>query len=182
MKCFGIIIGAAVSLGGMLVYLAQASEPSDGQVSPIYGIRLPAGYRDWKLISVAHEEGNLNDLRAVLGNDVAVKLFGMDRFRFRTARSSPALPGATSRRRRTTRPLAERNPSSPDRPPMCSSWSRTQKSSRPPVAGDSLSSRTANPRTRCCTNPVFHATGRSRPGTWSLPITHPDFQGALYDP
>jgi hypothetical protein len=25
------------------------------------------------LISVAHEEGNLNDLRAILGNDVAVK-------------------------------------------------------------------------------------------------------------
>lgn len=75
MKCFGIIIGAAVSLGGMLAYLAQASEPSDGQASPIYGIRLPAGYRDWKLISVAHEEGNLNDLRAVLGNDVAVKAF-----------------------------------------------------------------------------------------------------------
>ena len=31
------------------------------------------GYRDWRLISVAHEEGNLNDLRAILGNDVAIK-------------------------------------------------------------------------------------------------------------
>jgi hypothetical protein len=28
--------------------------------------------RDWRLISVAHEEGNLNDLRAILGNDVAI--------------------------------------------------------------------------------------------------------------
>jgi len=27
------------------------------------------------LISVAHEEGNLNDLRAILGNDVAIKAF-----------------------------------------------------------------------------------------------------------
>jgi hypothetical protein len=27
------------------------------------------------LISVAHEEGNLNDLRAVLGNDVAIKAY-----------------------------------------------------------------------------------------------------------
>jgi hypothetical protein len=32
-------------------------------------------YRDWKLISVAHEEGSLNDLRAVLGNDVAIKAY-----------------------------------------------------------------------------------------------------------
>jgi hypothetical protein len=31
------------------------------------------GYRDWRLISVAHEEGDLNDLRAILGNDVAIK-------------------------------------------------------------------------------------------------------------
>ena len=36
---------------------------------------MPAGYRDWRLISVAHEEGNLNDLRAVLGNDIAIKAY-----------------------------------------------------------------------------------------------------------
>src|SRR5258708_38683966 len=33
----------------------------------------PPGYREWRLISVAHEEGDLNDLRAILGNDVAIK-------------------------------------------------------------------------------------------------------------
>lgn len=38
-------------------------------------IVLPFDYRDWRLISVAHEEGNLNDLRAVLGNDVAVRTY-----------------------------------------------------------------------------------------------------------
>lgn len=36
---------------------------------------LPLGYRDWRLISVAHEAGNLNDLRAVLGNDKAVEAY-----------------------------------------------------------------------------------------------------------
>jgi len=36
---------------------------------------IPAGYRDWRLISVAHEEGNLNDIRAVLGNDEAIKAY-----------------------------------------------------------------------------------------------------------
>jgi hypothetical protein len=29
----------------------------------------------WKLISVAHEEGSLNDLRALLGNDVTIKAY-----------------------------------------------------------------------------------------------------------
>ena len=48
---------------------------ADDETAPIFGIKVPPGYRDWKLISVAHEEGNLNDLRAVLGNDVAIKAY-----------------------------------------------------------------------------------------------------------
>jgi len=39
------------------------------------GVKIPPGYRDWRLISVAHEEGNLNDLRAILGSDVAIKAY-----------------------------------------------------------------------------------------------------------
>ena len=37
--------------------------------------RLPAGYRDWCLISVAREEGSLDDIRAVLGNDTAINAY-----------------------------------------------------------------------------------------------------------
>ncbi len=36
---------------------------------------MPAGYRDWKLVSVAHEEGSLNDIRAILGNDIAIEAY-----------------------------------------------------------------------------------------------------------
>jgi hypothetical protein len=46
-----------------------------GDSAPIYGIEIPAGYRDWRLVSLAREEGNLDDLRAILGNDVAIKAF-----------------------------------------------------------------------------------------------------------
>jgi len=42
---------------------------------PVFVAEIPPGYRDWKLISVAHEKGNLNDLRAILGNDTAVKAY-----------------------------------------------------------------------------------------------------------
>ena len=57
-----------------VVALAALSQDA-GPAAPIYGITLPPGYRDWRLISVAHEEGSLNDLRAVLGNDAAIKAY-----------------------------------------------------------------------------------------------------------
>lgn len=46
------------------------------------GISLPAGYRDWKLVSVAHEEGSLNDIRAILGNDLAIEAYRAGRLPF----------------------------------------------------------------------------------------------------
>jgi hypothetical protein len=60
--------------------LMFASTPSrSGQASeeaaPIYGLKVPAGYRDWKLISVGRVGGNNNDLRAKLGNDLAIKAY-----------------------------------------------------------------------------------------------------------
>ena len=45
------------------------------EASPIFGVTIPSGYRDWRVISVAHEAGNNNDLRAILGNDVAIKAY-----------------------------------------------------------------------------------------------------------
>jgi hypothetical protein len=68
------LLVAVVVLSGV-VYIAHASGHSDGEAAPIFGITIPPRYRDWKLISVAHEEGNLNDLRALLGNDIAIKAY-----------------------------------------------------------------------------------------------------------
>ncbi|MGA7924639.1 MAG: cytochrome P460 family protein [Candidatus Sulfotelmatobacter sp.] len=75
MKGFPHLLVAVVVLTGLVVYMAHASGHSDEEASPIFGIKIPPGYRDWRLISVAHEEGNLNDLRALLGNDVAIKAY-----------------------------------------------------------------------------------------------------------
>src|SRR3954463_1880165 len=66
------LLVAAGSLAAAIALMAPASA-GDGDASPIFGIRLPAGYRSWQLMTVAHEEGKLNDLRAILGNDVAIK-------------------------------------------------------------------------------------------------------------
>jgi hypothetical protein len=52
--------------------LDLATADSDNGAASSSGVKLPDGYREWRLISVAHEEGGLNDLRAILGNDVAI--------------------------------------------------------------------------------------------------------------
>lgn len=53
----------------------RAAGQTDGKAARIFGITVPPGYRDWRLISVAHEAGNLNDFRALLGNDIAINAY-----------------------------------------------------------------------------------------------------------
>lgn len=72
MRRTAYLLGAVVAVCGVAAYMTHAA---DAGVEPIFGVELPSGYRDWKLISVAHEEGNNNDLRAVLGNDLAIKAY-----------------------------------------------------------------------------------------------------------
>ena len=74
MKAIAYLLGAVAALAGVVAYMAHASQ-ADGEAAPIFGVKIPPGYRDWRLISVAHEAGNLNDLRAILGNDVAIKAY-----------------------------------------------------------------------------------------------------------
>jgi hypothetical protein len=72
-----IVIGALVIV--VLLLIAQFG-PSlvRGETvrpaSPIFGVTVPNGYRDWKMIAVAHEAGP-DELRGVLGNDAAVKAY-----------------------------------------------------------------------------------------------------------
>ena len=48
----------------------------------IFVTEIPAGYRDWKVVSVAHEAGELNDIRAILGNDIAIKAYRENKLPF----------------------------------------------------------------------------------------------------
>jgi hypothetical protein len=70
-----VLLVTIVALASALAYNAPVSGQADGQAAPIFVDTIPTGYRDWKLISVAHEEGNLNSLGAILGNDVALKAY-----------------------------------------------------------------------------------------------------------
>ena len=67
---------AVAALAGGIANIAPASGDADGEASPIYGVKIPAGYRDWRLISVNHlAGGSLKQVRAQLGNDIAIKSF-----------------------------------------------------------------------------------------------------------
>ena len=69
------LLFAVLAVIGVVVRIAHASKQGDGEAAPLFGIKIPAGYRDWRLISVAHEEGSLNDIRAILGNDTAIRAY-----------------------------------------------------------------------------------------------------------
>jgi len=75
MKKAILLLVIVAALAGLVESIRAASSQSDDKAVPIYGITIPTGYRDWRLVSVAHEAGNLNDLRAVLGNDIAIKAY-----------------------------------------------------------------------------------------------------------
>jgi hypothetical protein len=71
-----LLVAVAVAVViGVVASWAPASSSTEEVIAPIFGVKLPRGYRDWKLISVAHEEGSLNDLRAILGNDLAIRAY-----------------------------------------------------------------------------------------------------------
>jgi hypothetical protein len=60
--------------GAMLADTVGA-RADDQESSPIYEVTIPAGYRDWKLIAVKQlvVPGKADQLRAQLGNDIAIK-------------------------------------------------------------------------------------------------------------
>src|SRR5438874_8311071 len=70
-----LVLIALVAVASVAASMAPASGQATGEGAPISGVKIPAGYRDWRLISVAHEEGTLNDFRAILGNDIAIEAY-----------------------------------------------------------------------------------------------------------
>jgi hypothetical protein len=75
MKRFTFFLAAVATLAGVVALTANAALSHSDDATPIFVTKIPEGYRDWKLVSVAHEEGNLNDIRAILGNEAAIKAY-----------------------------------------------------------------------------------------------------------
>ena len=89
-RAFGALgVSALIGVCALYVTKSTAQSAKDGQsqadsnASPIYGVTIPGGYREWRLISVKQltgkqltgAGGNLKQLRAQLGNDLAINAF-----------------------------------------------------------------------------------------------------------
>ena len=75
MKRITLLIIAIGTLAGVVALTALASRPANQVDTPAFVTEIPAGYREWRFISVAHEEGNLNSFASILGNDIAIKAY-----------------------------------------------------------------------------------------------------------
>jgi hypothetical protein len=74
-KRIAFLLIAVVTVVGAVAVMAPASGHANDDATPVVVTKIPPGFRDWRLISVAHEEGNLHSFAAMLGNDVAIKAF-----------------------------------------------------------------------------------------------------------
>jgi hypothetical protein len=71
------------AMGATLCFFALAAhnEPTTARAGEASSVAQPAspgippGYREWQLISVAHEEGGLHSFAAILGNRPAIKAY-----------------------------------------------------------------------------------------------------------
>ena len=83
MKRISFLFVAVAILTGVVGFAATLSRHAAAQeAAPIFVTKIPTGYRDWKFISVAHEAGDLNDIRTILGNQPAIKAYRAGRLPF----------------------------------------------------------------------------------------------------
>lgn len=77
MKPIVFSLCAVAAIATVAAFTAPASGHPDEEVSPIYGVKIPEGYRDWKLIAMNQLliPGKLDQLRGQFGNDIAYKAF-----------------------------------------------------------------------------------------------------------
>lgn len=71
---FGVL--AAVICSAVLAFAAEEIPSQDA--SPIFGVTIPPGFRQWQLIAPSEEAAPLDELRAIVGNPVAIDAYRRD--------------------------------------------------------------------------------------------------------
>jgi Cytochrome P460 len=75
MKRISVLAFATAAALCAIASIASSAGGADDEASPIFGVRIPDGYRQWALIAPSHEAGQLNELRGILGNSIAMKAY-----------------------------------------------------------------------------------------------------------
>ena len=76
MKRIAFLLSAIATVVGVVAVTAPASGHTDEVAAPIYGVTIPPGYRDWKMIAMAQlKTDKVDQMRAQLGNEIAINAF-----------------------------------------------------------------------------------------------------------
>jgi hypothetical protein len=75
-----VTVGIALVFSCAMNVLTPAASQEKAGSMPL--MEVPEGYRNWKVVSVAHEEGSLKDIRAILGDDVAIRTYREEKLPF----------------------------------------------------------------------------------------------------
>jgi hypothetical protein len=75
MKRTSFLVALLIVLASVIASTAVKTGYATQEAPALFVTSIPNGYRDWPLISVANEEGTLKDIRAILGNDIAIKAY-----------------------------------------------------------------------------------------------------------
>jgi Cytochrome P460 len=70
-----ILVIVVVVVGSIIASRPFAAAGAESEGSPIYGVKIPTGYRQWEVIAPSQEAGSLDELRIILGNDISMKAY-----------------------------------------------------------------------------------------------------------
>jgi hypothetical protein len=171
------LLVAVAAVATVVVSSAPVSGHADEAASPIYGVTIPPGYRDWKMIAVAQlKTDKVDQLRAQLGNEIAIKAYKEGKVPFPDGSIIVALHWNRVPSEDNNKVLAGPFPGaqsfvvgSPVNMQVMVKDSRKYAATGGWGFGDF---KDANLPARRCIKPASPATNLPKIGTLSLPITH----------
>ena len=71
--------GSVLALLGLVVAATAILHPRSagaegGETSPVFGVAVPDGYRNWQVVAPSHRTDN-DEIRVILGNEIAMKAY-----------------------------------------------------------------------------------------------------------
>ena len=78
-----LLVTAVAAIGSLSVPEPFAFGQTTGDdSSPIFGVKIPSGYRRWELIAPSREAGSFDELRSILGNAISIEAYRDDALPF----------------------------------------------------------------------------------------------------
>ena len=69
-----VAVATAVA-AGLFASIPFTAGRAAGEASPIFGVTIPDGYRQWQVVAPSEELGKLDELRIIVGNPIAIDAF-----------------------------------------------------------------------------------------------------------